>query len=541
MLLNFGLYKTGNLDFMKTTRLFFMALMIGSLAMNAQTLNDAIKQTTNEQFETADATFKSLIQSQPNNGDYYFYYGENYFKNENLEMANNLYQKGMDVNATNPLPYVGLGKVQWRQGKQAEAKANFYKATTLAAGKNATVLMRIAEVYITSDTKNLPEAFNLLTQASKLEPKNPEVYILMGDAYLEQNNGTKAVENYEKAATLDPKSVKATLRQGQLYNRSRNFPLALDFYKKASLIDSTFAPAYREKAEIYFRAGQYGPAVYQYKRYLQLNNNCSARGRYAGFLNQAKQYKESVEAANEALKCDSSNAYLYRYKGYSQFESADYANGLQTITRFFEKAALNPDIKIIPLDYEYRAKLLSKNGEDSLAITDFKKALELQPEKTELISDIASTYRKMRNYSEAITAYKTKIAAGSPNANDYFGLGLACYYSKDFANADSAFIQLVNSQPDLALGHAWRAKANVQLDPKNEKWGAKEHYETFITKVKPEDREKNKKDLIDAYNYLAAHYASKKDCANTKLNLQKVLELDPANAQAKKIIADLKC
>ena len=272
-----------------------------------------------------------------------------------------------------------------------------------------------------------------------------------------------------------------------------------------------------------------------------MNNNCSARGRYAGFLNQAKQYKESVEAATEALVCDPSNAYLYRYKGYSQYESGDYANGLQAITSFFDKASQNMNVKIIPLDYEYRAKLYSKNAQDSLAVLDFKKAMELQPEKLELNTDIASSYRKMKKYPDAIAAYKVKIASGKPSANDYFGLGQSYYYSKDFANADSAFSQIVISQPDLPLGYLWRAKANVQLDPKNEKWAAKELYELFISKVKPEEREKSKKDLMDGYNYLAAYYASKKDCVNTKLNLQKVQELDPANAQAKKIIADLKC
>lgn len=550
---------------MKTTKLFFLASIIASSSVCAQTLTDAIKQTTNEQFETADATFKSLVQNQPNVGEIYFYYGENYFKNSNMEMANKLYQKGVDMNASNPLPYVGLGKVQWFQGKEADAKANFYKATTLAKtydfavaktitininlGKNssvakakyslnseATVLSKIAEAYINADTKNLPEAFNLLNQAIKLEPFNPEIYILMGDAYLEQNDGTKAVEYYEKAANLDPQFVKATLRLGQLWNRSRNFPLALDMYKKASLVDSSFAPAYREKAEIYFRAGQYGNAVYQYKRYLQLNNNCSARGRYAGFLNQAKQYKESVDAATEALKCDSSNAYLYRYKGYSQFESGDYPNGLQTITKFFDKASKNPDVKIIPMDYEYRAKLLSKNNKDSLAIIDFKKALELQPEKTELNADIATSYRKMKKYADAIAAYKTKIAAGKPNANDYFGLGQSYYYSKDFANADSAFVQIIKSQPDLPFGYLWRAKANVQLDPGNKLWLAKPYYEQYIAKVKPEDVEKSKKDLADAYTYIGVYLINTKDNCAAKTQFKKVAEMDPANANAKKFL-----
>ena len=522
---------------MKKTKLSIMALLVAATGF-AQTLNDAIKLTTNEQYEKADAAFKALIQGQPNNGEVYFYYGENYFKNDNTDMANATYQKGADVNATNPFPYIGLGKVQWYKGKQADAKANFFKATTLAAGKNATVLYKIAEVYVDADTKNLTDAFTLLAQAAKLDPKNPEIYILTGDAYLEQNDGNKAVENYEKAGSLDPKSPRALTKQGQLYNRAKNYPLALDFYKKAALIDSTFAPAYREKAEIYLRAGQYGNAAYNSKRYLQLNNDCSAKSKYSGILNQARQYKESIEAGNEALKCTPVNAYTYRYLAYSQYETGDYTNGLDNITNFFAK--VSPD-KIIPQDYEYQAKLLSKNGKDSLAIISFQKAMELAPDKIEMNGDIANTYIKMKKYPEAIAAYKAKMGKSKPNANDYFGIGRAYYYSKDFINADSSFIRIIAEQPDLALGYLWRAKVNAQLDPKNEQWSAKPFYETYLTKVKPEDNEKNKSDLVMAYNYLAAYYAAKKDCPDLKLYMQKVLELDPANAQAKKVLAGLKC
>ncbi len=523
---------------MKNTKLSIALFLVASSSIVAQTLPDAIKKTTNEQFESADVTFKLLIQSQPNSGDYFFYYGENYFKNDNTEMANTMYQKGADVNATNPIPYVGLGKIQWYKGQSAEAKANFFKATTLAAGKNATVLMKIAEAYINAPTKNLTDAFTLLAQAAKLEPKNPEVYILTGDAFLEQNNGTKAVENYEKAASLNPKDIIATLRQGQLYNRAKNYNLALDFYKKANAIDSSFAPAYREKAEIYHRAGQDGIASAQYKKYLLLNNDCGARARYAGFLLNAKFYKESVEASNDAQKCDTTNFYLNRYLAYAQYETADYIGGMENINIFFTKA---PTDKVIPQDYEYRAKLLSKTGKDSLAIIDFKKAMELQPDKVELNGDIASCFMKMKKYPEAIASYKVKIEKGKSNANDYFGLMRAYYFSKDFINADSAAIQIVKAQPELPLGYLWRGKINLQVDANNTNWLAKPFYETYLTKVKPEDAEKNKKDLIDVYNYLAAYYADKKDCPNVKIYMQKILELDATNTQAKKVLAGLKC
>jgi tetratricopeptide (TPR) repeat protein len=517
-------------------KILLLAGMFITVSSNiiAQTLNDAIKQTTNEQFDKADGSFKTLIQTQPNNGEYYFYYGENYFKNDHFEKANEQYQKAVDVNPTNPFGYIGLGKIQWNSGKQAEAKANFYKAITLAGGKNATALMKIAEAYTNAETKNLPEALNLLGQAAKLDPKNPEVYILTGDVYLEQNEGTKAIENYEKAGTLDPKSTKAVLRQGQVWNRAKNYTLAIDTYKKAKNIDSTFAPAYREMAEIYLRAGQYGNAAYNAKRYLDLNNDCTARGRYAGILFEAKNYKESVAAAQEAQKCDPNNIYLLRYLAFSQYENGDFINGLTNSDTFFAKA--NADIKIIPKDYEYRAKLLSKNGKDSLAILEYKKAMELQPDKFELNGDIANSYVKMKKFPEAIAAYKLKMEKSKPTANDYFGIGRAYYFSKDFATADSSFAQIIASQPDLPLGYLWRAKTNSQLDPKNEKWLAKPFYDTYISKIKPEEVDKNKKDLIDAYTYQGVYLINNKDVCGAKALFRKIQEWDATNANAKKFL-----
>ena len=195
-----------------------------------------------------------------------------------------------------------------------------------------------------------------------------------------------------------------------------------------------------------------------------------------------------------------------------------------------------PADKVIPQDYEYRGKLLAKSGKDSLAIIDFRKALELQPDKIEINGDIANSYLKMKKYPEAIGAYKVKMEKGKPNANDYFQLGRAYYQSKDFINADSSFVQVIKAQPELLFGYLWRAKANSQLDPKNEKWLAKPYYELYLSKVKPEEIEKNKKDLIDAYTYMGVYNMNNKKVCEAKVFFKKIAELDPANANAKKFL-----
>jgi lipoprotein NlpI len=228
--------------------------------------------------------------------------------------------------------------------------------------------------------------------------------------------------------------------------------------------------------------------------------------------------------------------YLDRYMAYSAYESNDYPNGLTSSESFFAKAS--PD-KIIAQDYEYRGKLNAKTGHDSLAILDYKKAMEMDTSKAELNNEMANSYMKMKKYKEAIDLFVAKINSGKASVNDYFSIGRAYYFSKDFVNADSSFSKIVAAQPDLAIGYLWRAKSSTHLDPGNKLWQAKGFYETYIAKIKPEDVEKNKKDLAEAYSYLAAYYASKKDTANAKAYFQKVLEVDPTNAQAKKVLADI--
>ena len=60
----------------------FCSAIIMNINARAQSIQDAIKFTENEQFETATKAFKSLLKGQPTNGEVYYYIGENYFKND---------------------------------------------------------------------------------------------------------------------------------------------------------------------------------------------------------------------------------------------------------------------------------------------------------------------------------------------------------------------------------------------------------------------------------------------------------------------------
>ncbi len=544
--------------------------------LNAQTLQEIIKKTENENFDAAASNFRALILKEPTKGENFFYYGENFFKSGDVDSAAIFYQKGIDLNATNPLNYVGLGKVLLAKGNATEAKTQFFKAATLGGNKNTEVMRKTAEAWLVTDNKNADEALALANAAVKAEPKNPENHILLGDAQLEKNptDGSMPIKSYKTATTLNPKSSKGILREGKLYQRGRNYQLALEKYKEALAIDATFAPGYREIAELYYLAGQPAKSIENWKKYLELNNSDQARYRFMTALYANKQYPEAIAEYEGLKKSGFNNVYLERIAAYSYAENGNktdtsaYTKGLRAIDQFFKVAG--PTFKYRAADYKYKGLLLLKVGKDSLSKIEMEKAIALDPSSAgDINSELASNAMKMKKYDEAITYFLRKMN-GDPknlNNNDYYNLGRAYYYAggkiqnealtiKDpklrqkktaealpfFTKADSAFLKLTELNPTWPVGFFWRGKANLQLDPENENWLAKPHFEQALSLLKPEERSlpANKNNVVEANEYLGDYYVSSKD-GKDKAKADEiwgiVRELDPANVKAKNYFA----
>ncbi len=559
------------------------ALSLAVLIGKGQTLNEAIVKTGNENFESAATAFKGLIAKEPNKGDNYFYYGENFFKRDDIDSANVLYTRGIEVNATNPLNYVGLGKVLLSKNKVDDARAQFYKASTLGAGKNAEVLRRTAEAWLITENKNPDEAINLLNTALKLEAKNPENYILLGDAQLEKNptDGSAPIKSYKMATTLSPKSVKGILREGKLYQRGRNYQLALEKYKEALTIDPNFAPAYREIAEVYSLYSQPAKAIENWKKYLELNNSDFARYRYMSALFSNKQYSDAVKEYENLKNSNYINLYLERLAGYSYEEMGDkldkdaYKKGLDAINRFFEMTK-NSNFKYLGNDYKYKSLYLFRLGMDSLAILELEKAIALEPTiGGEVYGKIAKLNLEKKDNIKAVKYFEKKRAGDYKNLNitECYDLGNAYYflasnkrkivlgikdsltkkkkpaetpeikakeqeYMSLYNNADTAFKKVTQLKADYVMGYIWRGRVNSITDPNAVLDSTKAYYEKALSYIKPEEKAGTfKKYVIEANEYLGYYYVTKKDKANADAAFNLIKELDPNNEKQKNYFA----
>ncbi len=511
------------------------AILLGG-NLFAQTLKDAQRLTDNEQYELADAAYRSLIQKEPANGTYWFYLGENYWKSDNADSAKMMYDKGKQVEPTNPINLVGIGKYLLEKGNAPDARESFDKALTMSGAKTSLIQCEVARAFIHTKNKDLAYATKLLNNAIAVDAKNPELFILLGDVYDQQNNGTVAAENYNKALDLDKNSVKAIVRKGQLYERPKNYEGAAGEFQNAIKIDPSFAPAHRELAEAYFQLRKLEEAKQEYKTYLELSkNNTAARLRYAAFLFSGADFTATQNELNQ-LKTDSGSIPMMRLSAYTAYELNENAKALAFIKKVFE---LTNDNNRTERDYRYYGKILAKDQLDSLALIYFEKGYLLDTTNTDLITDMGAMYMKMKRYAEAQNAFQRRLNGRGLKSPDYHNTGRAAFFNKNYLLADSMFAKVNEVSPSWPPGFLWRAQSNVQMDLESKLGLAKPHYEKYIETALADSANlpKYKTGLIEAYKYLGGYfYLVDKQTEVSKGFFKKILELDPTDKQAKDAI-----
>jgi tetratricopeptide (TPR) repeat protein len=533
-------------------------LLAGSLS--AQDLNSALKLTHKEQFDAADNAFSSLIKSDPANGKYYYYSGENQLASYFLDTANVSFKdvaekavarfnQGVAAAPNEPLNYIGLGKVALIQKNNTLALEKFSKAesflpvkkekSVLTKPDQAQILVRLADAYVQVGSKDSALVFGYLRRAEILDKKNPELYLVRGDYWITTfNDGSRAAENYKKSQDLAPQSARAKVRLGQLYTRVKSWEDALSYYTQALAIDSTFAPAYLELGFLNSKTNKPDESRKYFKKYLDLSkSNIAAKRRYANMLFKTEDYTAAIEQINQIQAMDSlSYNDLNRALAYSYFELKEFPKAKYYITKFFKNS---PVEKLYSKDYVYFGRILQKVGQDSLAVTKLVQGYQIDTLNVDLLSEIAGAYNKMKKFENAAKTYQLKIDRKAGTSNDYYKMGLAYYNAQKYVEADSALSKLIRMNPDFEPAYLWKARVYSNLDPDSKEGLAKPYYEKLIEKASV-DSVKYAKDLVESYNYMGYYYLVNKKYCESLDYWQKLIAIDPANESAMSAIKDLK-
>lgn len=538
-------------------------LAAGALQVSAQSLKEGLRAMDFEKYEQARNIFKELIKKEPTNGDNYYYLGQAYInliQNDSAEMS---YNQGTKIAPASPSNYAGLGELRLMEGKKFDAKTLFDKALSFSRTRSgaytdihAIHIVANSMVNVAQD-KMLVEAENLIQMGYEQNKKDYDLLVAGGDVYLEKNDGGNAATFYERAIAIEPNNPKAYTRVAVIWLRVKNFEAAQNDLNRAFEKDPNYAPAWKYQAELYYAKRNFAKAKEAYSNYLANSEPSSANQiRFARILFLSKDYETALEKIEEIQQTEKENLLLYRLRAYATYEVISTKNdvekakqGLEAL-EFYMKKTDPKNIGV--LDYQYLGRLESKvPGKDSLALVHLNKALEMNPDEYDIYPDIAKVYNKLKRFNDAGDTYKKYISLSTKvNAGDYYLMGKAYYFGKSYALADSAFAKVNEMKPDYADAYYWRGMSLSALDPESKSDAPKAIMDKYIELQTADpakyeaNKDKWKKDLINAYSYLGYFYLVREKLPESKSKVKeyykKVLELDPENANAKKVLAESK-
>jgi tetratricopeptide (TPR) repeat protein len=542
-----------------------LGLVVMGSASFAQNLNDAKKAIDAEQYAKATSMLKSLVSSQAGKGENYFSLGDVYLRNDYVDSAKAVFNKGIAADPKYALNYVGLGKAELTANNPTAAKADFDKALAAASKKDYLPYMYIGKAYVDQDKPDFAAALPMLQKADELDAadKDPETFVALGDYYAAQKKNSEALSNYMRALNMNEGLLRAKVQIGRMYKESRAFPESEAQLKEVIAADPNYGPAYREIAELYMQWANFEPAnfaakstdaITNYRKYLDLTDKSfDARLRYAQFLYYAKDYKALETETADLAKLYPNNQkalVIQRLQAYSAAENKN-PESLKLLTDFFAKNA--DTTRLIAADYLYLGKAQLLANQDSLALISITKAVAKDSTNVEALEDVGKALYNNKKYDQAAAVYKNAIKLnpnGKGSLTNYYYMASANYYNYAIADqakknpdkkllveADSALAFINKTSPEFTLAYIFRGRVarymDDQANPKGLVIPFYEQYIDLVTVKKPElaTAPAEKRNILEAYTNLGYAYAATDKAKATEL-FNKALAIDPANTNA---------
>ncbi|HLP94614.1 MAG TPA: tetratricopeptide repeat protein [Saprospiraceae bacterium] len=540
--------------------LFLMAMLVAKTAFG-QSHAAGLEAMMLEDWDKAIGVFSGLAQANPADQSAFLSLGNAYLAKGDKANAIASFNKAFDAKTDAPMAFVANGRILLVQNNNlAEAEKQFNKAKKYAK-KDMTTWRQIGEsyfFYIQPGAKKpeLEKAKQYLTEALEVSTKDFALQMTLGTCFKEMSEGGPAAQHYEYAEALEPQNPLPKLMLAKVYRIGKVPEKPLTYYDKAIAVAPTYSPALRGKAEyLFFVLGKYDEAQNAYKMLVEKGAEVKIEDemQLANCYYLTKDCKNCSELVEKILKKDPSKNYLRRLQAYCDFENAQYERGLKILNDYFK---IVPQDKILPSDYEYHAKLiLQTKGDTTMAINDYKKVIEMDNSRWKLYEDIDKIEWNRKNYCGALKVYKMYLdSVATPKATEWYNLGMRYYFCKDepmrYENAEKAFAKVTEINPAAAIGWLWAAKSAAFQDPSpdsiavhpelaNSYGKALPYYEKY-SEIAGADKEKNKKDLLKAYQYIAYCYFVKVDAAKFTpvMDQWQALETDAAQQQVIKEMRD---
>lgn len=526
---------------MKKSAIVFILAAAFSLQAMAQTVQEGVSHLYAERYQSAKQTFEKLTAANPNNLEAVYWLGQTMLAQDDVAGARALYQKTLSANGNAPWILVGMGHVNLLDGQTAEARQKFEAAIAASKSRKANdpaILTAVgrANVQAYTDQKKLGDldyAITKLNEAGQIAPTNPDIFVVLGNAYRKKHRGGDAVQAYRKAGNYAP----ALYRVASLYQSQRNWDVVTENLNAAIAADARFAPAFYD--------------LYYYNLLYKKDFAAAAdfASKFIGVADQSpenlylkaqtefvqEKYTDAISTANQIISGTNNNPRprVYRLLANSFLRTKDTASACNNSNLLLQNAK---DEDLYGTDYILHATSCGKGNPD-LIRQDIAKAVQMDSVLSrqvemlnEAIENAQANNNKTLEGELRLMSYELRNAQGRASKDELISyIAVPFYFGGNYEKSDSIAQVYSIAAPDSIHGFYWSALARTAIDTNMKEGLAMPMWDKVLTLAEG-NKERFSSQGVRAATSLAVYHTNiKADRATALTYVTRGLAFDPAN------------
>lgn len=303
-------------------------------------------------------------------------------------------------------------------------------------------------------TKEYELAYEEITRAIGIDPKNPDIYITRGDISDEKGNIGIALDDYDKAVSMDPGRAGSYIKRGKANIKMTFMDKALEDFNTAIKFAPDNGMTYIARGEFYKSGKEYDKAIKDYEIALRFKNSTPAAYSAIGDVYLEKgENEKAFEYFNKALEVDPNFAEAINNRGICYYNREEYK---QAISEFSKAIDLDRNVS----DYFYnRARAYQEIGENQNALKDFEAAVFLAPDEAVVYAYRGQSFYELGKSDEAVKDYQQSMKLNPRIPEPYNNMGVYYLDQGELQKATQSFSEAIKLKPDYTLAYFHRAES----------------------------------------------------------------------------------
>lgn len=338
------------------------------------------------------------------------------------------------------------------------------------------------------ETKKYIECIDALTRTLAICPLYHKAYLILGIAYLKIRKFENSKKHIEKSLKYHKDNLLSYLNLGAVCSILKDYQNGILMFEKVLQISPNEANAYMGLAKIYSTLENTEKANFYFKKVIEKDK----KGTLANYAKRLiiSHAKEHIDDLAEPNIKDANIEELYA-EAYRNFILGNFNKAIQIYKGYLSRKSNDDNVWYALGEAQLRA------GKPDLAAESFKSAAKLEPSKGLYYKELSIAFDKLEKYEKVIAAISKANELGKTDSVTFSIWGKALYHLGKSENAIEKLEESLKLNKNNLLAKYYLALSLKQIEEFDD---AVSYFDEIInSKIKSplkEDSKKHKEELI---------------------------------------------